>query len=107
VNEALNALKVGRSTVRADRLKDWSRAGWTAVARVDMASGYMARDVEQTIIFHWRKVLCLGWACGPDDMGELHGHSETVPLDRVNIGEVIAMMYRVASEITLCKQDAA
>lgn len=96
VNHELNALKIGWHKRDSDRMDSWRRRGWHKVVSFDVAVGRIASACEKAILHWWRLDLCLGWAVHPDAIGEMHGASETVPLDRVSVEECIS---RLAAEV--------
>lgn len=96
VNHELNALKIGWHKRDSDRMDSWRRRGWLKVVSFDVAVGRIASACEKAILHWWRLDLCLGWAVHPDAMGEMHGASETVPLNLVSVEECIS---RLAAEV--------
>jgi hypothetical protein len=93
------ALKVGITNDRIERLLEHERQGWTLVDLWAFDLGHDARDVEQTVLAAWKGYE---YAVSADDMPQ-GGHTETVSLDDVTEAEAVVL---VESEVARLAESA-
>ncbi|MGN9915846.1 hypothetical protein [Micromonospora palomenae] len=88
VHEAFDAVKVGIAAHGSDRVLNHTALGWEVRHVWDGLTGNSARQVEREILRWWRSDLGLPVGV-PADLMPQAGYTETAPLHRLELDEVI------------------
>jgi predicted GIY-YIG superfamily endonuclease len=82
------ALKVGITNDRVERLIEHERQGWSLIDLWSFDSGRDAQNVEQTVIAAWNQ---FEYAVTAEEMPQ-RGYTETVSLEDVSEAEAVALI---------------